>query len=514
MSFISTFEHLCDQIRCFYRRPMTALGVLLLLTWHQLLSASPADPDLFARLAVGRLVETLGFMPSTEPFAFSPTKSVWIDHEWLSGVVFWWILSHFGEWGLVAFKVLSASLTVILLFRASRMLTPAIPSPILFWALCLLQALFGWGSTIRCQTFTYLFISFLFFALLQLRERGVVRYVLLLPIISIAWVNLHGGYALGLVIIWVWTFASLLTGRNRILLTVVALASCAAPCFTPYGFKAYSAYLLAALGMSRPAISEWGPLWTQPAPFLGLLVTAIPIIWGMTRSWKSTRDLAALSLLALSTYLGVRHIRLEVLTMITFFVFGAPYIHLLSQHLRAQAPHFFERLARSVAAAGTALVIALAVRTVGFITTSSSLSLDLADYPVNATRWMRSHNLQGRLLVDFNNGSFALWCLYPRFKVSMDGRYEETYLPETDQLNAEAFTFGSPEGRRALEILQPTHILVRDTATDSSSRAEALGDPWRVLYSDTTFTVLGRSDISAAEERAANETDDIWQPLF
>jgi hypothetical protein len=127
---------------------------------------------------------------------------------------------------------------------------------------------------------------------------------------------------------------------------------------------------------------------------------------------------------------------------------------------------------------------------------------------------MRSHNLQGRLLVDFNNGSFALWCLYPRFKVSMDGRYEETYLPETDQLNAEAFTFGSPEGRRALEILQPTHILVRDTPTDSSSPAEALGDPWRVLYSDTTFTVLGRSDIPAAEERAANETDDIWQPLF
>jgi len=514
MSFISKFENLCDQLRRIYRHPMAALVVLLLLTWSRLLSSSPADPDLFARLAAGRLVETLGFMPSTEPFAFSPTKPVWIDHEWLSGVVFWWVLSHCGESGLLALKLLSASLTVILLFFAARTLSPSISPPIVFWSLCLLQGLYAWGSTIRCQTFTYLFISFLFFALLQARERGVIRYLLFIPMISIPWVNLHGGYALGLVIMWAWTCVSLLTGRHRGLLIAVCILSSAASILTPYGFTAYSEYLLEALRMSRPTITEWAPLWTHPLAFVGLCATIAPIVWVIICSSKSVADIASLSLLALSTYMGVRHIRLEVFTMITCFVFGAPYIHRFSRSFTTWAPAFSERIARSVAAVGSTFVIVLAAEVIVALTSSSSFSLQLSNYPVDATNWMRSYNLQGRLLVDFNTGSFALWRLYPHFKISMDGRYEETYPAETEQLNSDAFKFGSAESRRALEILQPTHILIKHTGENPSSYAEALGDPWQMIYSDKSFALFGRHHFDEAAEIMPVDADNIWQPLF
>lgn len=39
------------------------------------------DADLGGRLAVGRLFCELGEMPKTDPFAYTPTLPLWVDHE-------------------------------------------------------------------------------------------------------------------------------------------------------------------------------------------------------------------------------------------------------------------------------------------------------------------------------------------------------------------------------------------------------------------------------------------------
>ena len=61
--------------------PVWALFFLLLFMQQG------ADPDLFARVAMGRLIHTSMSIPMQDPFAYTPVKDIWIDHEWLSGLL-------------------------------------------------------------------------------------------------------------------------------------------------------------------------------------------------------------------------------------------------------------------------------------------------------------------------------------------------------------------------------------------------------------------------------------------
>src|SRR4051812_27546204 len=55
------------------------------------------DPDLWGRMAVGRLFFEHGGMPRRDPFSYSPSLPEWNDHEWLSGVFFYWVHDMLGE---------------------------------------------------------------------------------------------------------------------------------------------------------------------------------------------------------------------------------------------------------------------------------------------------------------------------------------------------------------------------------------------------------------------------------
>lgn len=91
---LTSYEKALDKLRNTLASPLALFLLPLMIMAWRLLSPSEADPDLFARVAVGRLVQAHGAIPLIDPFAFTPTLPLWIDHEWLSGVVFWFVISH------------------------------------------------------------------------------------------------------------------------------------------------------------------------------------------------------------------------------------------------------------------------------------------------------------------------------------------------------------------------------------------------------------------------------------
>jgi len=60
-------------------------------------------------------------------------------------------------------------------------------------------------------------------------------------------------------------------------------------------------------------------------------------------------------------------------------------------------------------------------------------------YPVGAIAALDQAGVTGNLAVPFRWGSYASWRLAPRIKVSMDGRYEETYPDATFEMNQAFF---------------------------------------------------------------------------
>lgn len=512
--YLTSFERACDRLREIFSLPSATLPVLLILAVAATLPTSPADPDLFARVALGRLVETTGNVPTIDPFAFSPKLPLWIDHEWLSGVIFWNVVSLFGDAGLVALKVVLVCATTSLIVAAARTASPGSTLNLFFLVLCLGQGIYSWGSTIRCQTFTYLFLAYQLLALVTHRERHLLRYLIPLPLLAIAWVNLHGGYALGMTFLWLWTLLSFVEGRRSWFLVAICVLASAAPFFTPYGFLTYSRCLLEALTMKRPTISEWAPLWHHPLLLGGLLAALAPLAVGVTLTRDTRRNILPLGVMAYSIYCGVSHLRFVTATVIVCAIFGGPYFRAFLAVAHQRFPLSLSRLERvmSVAAIG---VVAFCLVTIARVSTrASTYRLDFSAYPVDAMQWLREQKIEGRLLVDFNNGSFALWRLYPHMTVSMDGRYEAVYAPETDQLNTDALRLGTPESERAVDLLKPTHALIHLSSPNQAFTPQILSS-WSVIYRDERYAIFGRlgapGKSGTQEERVSS---DMWQPLF
>jgi hypothetical protein len=51
-------------------------------------------------------------------------------------------------------------------------------------------------------------------------------------------------------------------------------------------------------------------------------------------------------------------------------------------------------------------------------------------YPIGAVSWLEESGFEGNLFVPFSAGGYVSWRLYPRVKVSLDGRYEVAYPPD------------------------------------------------------------------------------------
>ena len=514
MTSIQKFEALCDRILNTLSSPRFIVWAIPLILVTRLLSTSPADPDLFARIAMGHLTLTNASVPLTDPFAFTKVLPMWVDHEWLAGVVFYLVSSASGDVGLIALRVLLAILAVLCVIHASERHSPVFRARFIWISLCILHAAAAWTSTIRCQAFTYLFIPFLYWAAIEYRSHRNIALLRISPIVAVIWVNMHGGFALGCCIIGLLCLTELAVKRLSLGLIAVAAGWAIAPVFTPYGFTVFVTFLLDSLGMERPGIVEWEPLYKDVPSFIATIVLTLPLLYGMVVKRK-TLDLFAVGSIIFSGYCAFRHTRFLAFFMITAAIFGGPYIEITLNRLREIRLSFFLASVRSGAISIVLLLAVGAAKLVLILGTPSTYKLDFAAYPIGAVEWLRNSGLSGNLLVNFNEGSFAMWRLYPKFKISVDGRYEEAYPQETVTDNALALSPNNLRGREALERINPTHILA-SLKTPETDPAALFGNGWKVIYRDPTSAVLSR-EANEASEPPVNYNKvplDMWTPLF
>ncbi len=509
----TSFELGCDRLRSFFAQPLVVLWVIgVVLVWKLALS-SPADPDLFARVGMGRLVHTLGSVPLQDPFAFTAKLPEWIDHEWLSGVVFYQIAATWGDCGLILLKLVLAIWTAILIVRASRIYWPHVSGRVVWATVCLLEASHLWASTVRCQIFTYFIIALIYYGFVEYRVYGVRRYIALVPCALVALVNMHGGYALTVLLLWLLAGCSFIERKSWQALAVVAAVSMLAPLATPYGFEKFVTYLVHALSMKRPSITEWEPLYHDIGSFIRVAVIAGIIGLGIVlrvrqREWHLT----ALAVLGFSLYCGVSHIRFVGFAMLTAVVFGAGFFGSVIEAVFERLPRRSALFARMLSLVGLVTLVVMALQVSIAATRKDTWRLDTSSYPVAAFEWLRNSGSSGKLLVDFNNGSFALWRLYPKFLVSIDGRYEEVYTDETFREAGLALRADTPEGSAALKKISPTHILL-GRSSDSAATIAALSTEWREVYGDERYSILTTGESGVAMPTPTAKSVDLWDNL-
>lgn len=425
-------------------------AALFLFTFHE------ADEDLWGRMAAGRLTLSEGRVPRKDVFAYVPTKPLWVDHEWLSGIVFYASHETFGGPGLLVLRAALGVGTMALLLCAARGASP--------WTIALLSLAVwpllaqGFNSVLRAQAFT-----FFFFALtLLVLERGKGRLALV-PLVAL-WANLHGGFVLGPLLILAYGFY-----RLAAVCLVVSLLN-------PYGVE-YWRYLSSALLMPRPEIVEW-----RSAELLGFgdlhIQGGLALV--LVLAWGRRPGLAQLVGLGGAAFASVFHVRFAPLLGMVIVV-----------TLSRSWDEVFQKRRHHLAL--PAMVLALGLVFVGgavaWLRRDLSLRMRVPPdrFPVAAVERLKGES--GNLAVFFNWGEYALYHLYPDVLVSIDGRYETVYPEDVVRANWD-FTCGDPGAVRFLDTYPADFALYpRETG---AARGLSTDGAWSLWYQDESSVLYRR----------------------
>lgn len=244
-------------------RPLV-LGALLLLAL--LLGCFPmADFDIWWHLRSGQLVLDNRAVPRVDVFTYSNAGRPWIDIYWLYQIVVTLLFRLGGASALVVLKAL-AGVALVGSTLWSRRREGALWPAVLFWLPGLV--LLSGRLNERPELFTLLFLAGTLLILGQARERP--RRLWLLPTLQILWVNCHGYFVLGPLILGAYAVdlawqrlrhRELAAGLTRTLAGVGPAVLLA--CFiNPYGWGVFRLFFeqfakLGAHGVYRANIGEF-----------------------------------------------------------------------------------------------------------------------------------------------------------------------------------------------------------------------------------------------------------------
>ncbi len=161
-------------------------------------------------------------------------------------------------------------------------------------------------TTLRSQVFTLWFLALLFL-FLEADRRGKKWWLVLLLPIHVVWLNLHGGFVVGMILLGAHTAEQALRRRPIKHLLAAEAAMLVLVLVNPYGWQ-YGPYLWHALRMDRSMFTEWQPLWQQDLPRLGAFLLALGLL-GYAVGMRGAARLPGLLLVLACAYAGCRHVR-------------------------------------------------------------------------------------------------------------------------------------------------------------------------------------------------------------
>jgi len=272
------------------------------------------DGDTSLHTAIGRWILDHGQIPVTDPFSFTLPGAPWLAVEWGTGVVFAGLLHAFGLKGIVFLcgAMLAALITVML----RTMLTAG--ADILF---SIVMVLFASNALslhyhARPHLFTLLFLAITAWIVTRDRQQST-RWIWLLPLLTVLWVNLHPGFAILFAYLGVLVAGSAIEwklgngSRARTMRYGWLTLICAAATFiNPFGWKLHAEIgsYFQATGMTDLLQEFQAPTFrTSPQLFFLLFLVAGLALCGLFLSQRRIVEPLLILGLAYASLTSVRH---------------------------------------------------------------------------------------------------------------------------------------------------------------------------------------------------------------
>ncbi len=465
------------------------------------------DGDTGYHIRTGEAILQTWRVPSQDPYSFHYPPLKWTAHEWLSELVMAAFFKLYGLTGVVIFFTLLLAVTHWLLYKVLTNRSDDVLLCIVITLLATATSATHWFA--RPHAFSLL-LTLLWCHFLNQFQFGDRRSLVYLPFFMLLWVNLHGGYIIGLILIVMYLAGAIFyfftkpTVESQHFLhkaqvLFCTLIACIAVCsINPYGFEIlWFPIRVTSDRFVMDRVSEFlSPNFHEALPFKYMLLVLIGAL-ALSRSSLNVIDLSLVILMTYMSLYSARHVSL-------FAIILAPVLLKTCAGIISSAPEPFLRFYRkrnsnlkSIETVVNGYIWPIAsVVLIVTIAAAGSLNYRFNDkiFPVAAVEFLQREAITGNMFNNDEFGDYMIFTAWPRYRVFMDGRsdmYGEKY--GSDYLKVANL---QPGWREILSKYNITWVIF-DTASALTAALQDQND-WQPVYSDAVATIFVKKDIEHA----------------
>jgi hypothetical protein len=464
------------------------------------------DPDIFWHIETGRWMVDHHQIVSHDIFTFTVQGNQWIDPEYLTEIIIS-VLYKLG--GLTFVSLAFAAVTFVGFLLIWRRVRLEASNPVVAAIVIGLAALAGaavWGPRPQMITFAFSGLELLW---LDRYLRGKSRAIYWLPLVMVAWANLHGGFLFGLVpvgvalvteaIHWI-RRADVDTHRRRTRNLLLILIAClVAASLNPHGINMY-AYVIQPqfAAVQQSFIAEW-----QSPNFhvlqergLELMLLLIPVAFTLRR--PSLWEVGVTVVVSYMALTAVRHAALFVAveTPLLIWSFSAGLERV--PEARQVAAWIMPRSRQVLIASAAVLVVAIAgtglfVRS----TLSGQTRATAANFPVKASDWLASHPTIGtRMFNQYGWGGYLIYRFFPEPNRRVFSFGEATLVGPTVMQQMSDVELGSPDWQEIFALYRIDYVI--DVPGAPEVLALQVDPQWTQVYNDGFAVILVKNSALTA----------------
>jgi len=367
------------------------------------------DPDFGWHIRTGEYILAHG-IAYKDPFSYSMPSYLFVDHEWLTNIIWKLTLSMIGYWPLAVVYALFAVLAITIQITLTQKKWLLIPT-------FLTAGTFFDFVGVRTQIIDWLLLSVLLVVLWKKEIWKKWRFFL--PILFLFWANVHGGFGIGIgvmgVVLAVKTFEEKEDLKQNVLLfcacTLITLVN-------PFGIRLWGEFWNQLTDTNlRWSIAEWYPvIYFTNIAFWVYAVISFFLIIRYRRHYK-INELVLYVLLFLA---GAGSMRNVPLWMIASFSLTARGFYLLGKEAE-EYQYGKNRLVIFYNGFFIIICILFLSQLGAYYYGEYSSRGEGNGYPVNAVNYLNKHLPAGQIFSSYNWGGYLLWKL-PEKKDFIDGR--------------------------------------------------------------------------------------------
>jgi hypothetical protein len=506
------------MIRLLQLSKTSLIGVVVFVLLLTLLPL--ADPDYFWHLKTGEYIVGHAALPAGDVFSYTKTGQPWVLHEWLFEVLLYVVFTAFGAPGVHALAAGLIMAALALSFTTARRLASA---AVAWPPLIIGTYAFASGMSPRPQLITYACFALFLAVLLRFKYEHAVKPLTVLPLVMVVWVNAHAAYAVGIVLVLLFTACEWVAwacrpardpaGKRRLVhLSQVACLVVLASLANPGLFERWL-YPLQVVGMTvNHLIQEWQSPNFHQLESLAYLVLVLTFFVAYAYDTRKP-DLTELALPLLFVVAGCvsrRHVPLAVLTLVPFTALGlarAPFAT-AGAFVRSLRPVRWYMARRSTGRelgnyeyALNWLVAGVIVLCVPVYVHGKQTQLEHRPEKIlaeGAAGYIVAHGLGGNLFNEYGDGGYLIYRLAPQARVAVDGRadmYGDQFIKDYLRIYQGASDWQVKFDRLAVDLaVLPLDAPIRQLLLENGR--------FRELYRDEHYSVLQRATVHGLARRA------------